>query len=107
MSDLLDVVHYLFEKDRTAMEKDHARARDNMRSSIYVNLYGQKEYKWKMDDESGSTELGSDIDLPMDSADKMAPATLPKYEHKPFIPATPMDVDSPLPVVGLREAPLG
>lgn len=108
MSDLLDVAHYLFEQDHAALDGDQAKARDGLRKSVYMNLYKQKAYKWEM--AAGETTAGSSnaaIDLPMDSADMMGPATLPKYEHKPFIPATPMDVDSPLPIAGLKEAPLG
>jgi hypothetical protein len=108
VSDLLDVAHYMFEQDHAALDEDQAKARDSLRKAVYVNLYKRKTYGWEMaTGNRASGDSSPDIDVPMDSADMMSPATLPKYEHKPFIPATQIDVDSPLPIAGLKESPLG
>ena len=109
MSDFLDVIHAMFEEDMAPQEEDNRRARDHLRRSIYVDMYGEKDYVWTLPERAETTGNAGDsaytqgyVDPPVDAD----PSNI-KLTHKPFVPATPMDVDSPLPIAGLKEAPLG
>jgi hypothetical protein len=48
-SDIMDVLHFLFEEDFTAVAEDHARSRSAIRDTLYSELYGVK-YTFKMKD---------------------------------------------------------
>jgi len=51
-SDMLDVLHFLFEEDFTAVQEDHARSRSAIRDTLYSELYGVN-YSFKMKDPKG------------------------------------------------------
>ena len=46
MSDLLDVLHVMFEDDQLPKTEEDRRARDGIRKSIYVEMYGFPDYTW-------------------------------------------------------------
>lgn len=46
-SDMLDVLHFLFEEDFTAVSEDHARSRSAIRDQLYTEMYGVP-YTFKM-----------------------------------------------------------
>jgi hypothetical protein len=50
-SDMMDVLHFLFEEDFTAVAEDHARSRSAIRDTLYSELYGVT-YTFKMKDPS-------------------------------------------------------
>lgn len=109
MSDLLDVLHVLFEEAQDAASQEQLKARERFREGIYTKLYGYPTYSWVSpsgDSASGSSSQGMSADMiPMD--DEVADPSKITLTHKPYVPPTPMNVDSPLPIAGLKEAPLG
>jgi hypothetical protein len=108
MSDLLDVLHALFEEAQDADTQEALRAREHLRKGIYTKLYGYKQYSWvspESDSPATASSGGTGADMiPMD--EPVDPSKI-KLTHKPYVPPTPIDVDSPLPIAGLKEAPLG
>jgi hypothetical protein len=115
-TDMLDVIHYFFEDDLAVASAEQQEARSNTRSSVYRTLYGTT-YKYaikKSGSEGGSytyaadgSEIptdgfyGTDEDItPFDPNENVKKAT------KPFVPATDMDADSPLPFGRVLDAPL-
>jgi hypothetical protein len=112
MSDLLDVLHVMFEDDQLPKTDDERRGRDGMRRALYVDMYGYPEYAWALPPSSQNASAGSGdsaytrgmIDRPVDMSDPSA-ATL---THKPYTPPTmPLDPDAPLPFGSILDAPLG
>jgi hypothetical protein len=107
MSDLLDVVHVLFEEDSAPVEREVLAARTRMRRGIYMELYGRKSYDW------GSEPEGREERAAPRDAGGTDVATLPavlsgkRLESKPYIPPTPMDASSGAPFGELLDAPLG
>ena len=110
MSDFLDVMHFLFEEDMKPMEEDVRKSRDHLRRSLYVDMYGSKEYSWGSSHSESSgrsgdsaytrTYEGTDVDNAV-SFEKT------KLSHKSYTPPTPVDVDNPLPFGNVLDAPLG
>jgi hypothetical protein len=109
MSDMLDVIHYIFESDSLSISSsEHADAKDAVRSTIYEDLYN-RSYDY------GSKKKGSDfsnIDAPLGDFDDDLPVPVDPFERagnappKPFVPATRMDENSLLPFGGVLDAPL-
>ncbi|URP22169.1 hypothetical protein SEA_BIG4_85 [Microbacterium phage Big4] len=46
-SDMMDVLHFLFEEDFTAVSEDHSHSRSALRDHLYTTLYGTK-YSFKV-----------------------------------------------------------
>ena len=106
MADFLDVIHALFEDSSLANTEEEAKNRERLRSNIYTSLYGYKSYAWVSAD-SGSRSADSSFGQDMMPVDATGEAAESKLTHKPYVPPTPMDVNSPLPIAGIKEAPLG
>jgi hypothetical protein len=97
-SDLLDVLHYLFEEDLRVSSGEEAKAVEESRKLIYGNLYN-RPYKYART-QSNSTSTGGD------SFDDFAPITpYTPSKPKPYIPPTDFDPNSGIP--GLIEPTLG
>lgn len=111
---MLDVIHYYFEEDLAVSTAEQQQARSDTRSSVYRTLYGTI-YKYGISKTSSSssdvfTADGSQIPTdgffdnnditPFDPTDN-TPKTV-----KPFVPATDMDADSPLPFGRVLDAPV-
>jgi hypothetical protein len=106
MPDLLDVLHVMFEDASSGASREELEAREDLRKSIYTQLYGYKEYNW-VTDKSKSASAGGTYNSDMLPDDAAVDTTERKLTHKPYVPPTPINVDSPLPIAGLKEAPLG
>jgi hypothetical protein len=106
MADFLDVLHVLFEEASSAGTQEESENRERLRANIYRDLYGYTDYAW-VSKSSGNTSADSSFGSDMIPVDATGDPSASRLTHKPFIPATPMDVDSPLPIAGLKEAPLG
>jgi hypothetical protein len=113
-TDMLDVIHYYFEEDLAVSTAEQQQARSDTRSSVYRTLYGTT-YKYGISKTSSSNSdvftadgsqiptdgfFGNDDITPFDPTDN-TPKTV-----KPFVPATDMDADSPLPFGRVLDAPL-
>ena len=106
MADFLDVLHALFEESGDAPSPEARDAREAMRQNIYTRLYGYKKYEWvspKSNAASDTSAFGSDM-MPVDATGEESGSEL---THKPYVPPTPTNVDSPHPIATLKEPPLG
>jgi hypothetical protein len=89
MSQMLDVIHYLFEEDSRYTTAEEAEALSEMRTALYGVLYGTTyNYRVKVDKSGNSSGM-------------------PGNATKPYIPPTDFDADSPLPFGSLLDSPLG
>jgi hypothetical protein len=103
-SDMLDIVHFLFEEDNTYSTPEGAESRSKLRTLLYGKLYN-KEYKFPYNSSGTSYNYSTDIDapelaIPSDSYGYDSEDVLPKPDKgptKPFVPTTDFNSDSPLP----------
>lgn len=106
---MVDVIHYFFEQDNTYVSREEAMSTSEVRKSLYENLY-EKEYKYYIDPSvfdpenknRGGRQYVADsnfVDEPFDP--------LRKSERKPFVPATELKDEQPLPFGAVLDAPLG
>ena len=110
-SDMLDVLHFLFEEDFISSSEEEARSRSAVREVIYRDMY-EHEYAFPLNNPSGvsnasnlaEAETYDDLDAEL-SAD-IDPFSPRKPETKPFIPVSTFDVTAAKPFDGL-DAPLG
>lgn len=110
-SDMLDVIHFLFEDDMAAASGEQSEARSQVRTILYREFY-EKEYRYKSDSSSRSDYRssgpayadGSPIDT-FDDLEAFDPLEKSK-PTKPFIPTTNFDPDSMLPFGKDLDAPL-
>jgi hypothetical protein len=110
-SDMLDVIHFLFEDDLAAASGEQSEARSNVRTILYREFY-EKEYRYKSESSSrsGSNSSGSTYadGSPIDTFDDIEPFD-PLEKSRPtksFIPATNFNPDSFLPFGKDLDAPL-
>lgn len=98
----------MFEESQEAGSSEQLKAREQFRKNIYTGLYGYKSYEWvSPEDNSASVASSQGTGADMIPMDEVSDPSKIKLTHKPYVPPTPIDVDSPLPIAGLKEAPLG
>ena len=102
-SDMLDVIHYLFEEDMRFSSGEQAEAVGKSREILYKQLY-DVEYIFS----AASKSSRSDGRQSFDDFDNLEPFDPKKKVTKPYIPPTQFDPDSGLPMTGngLLESPL-
>ena len=113
-SEMLDVIHFLFEDDMAAASGEQAEARSKVREVLYRNFY-EREYKYKSHSNSGNRSSGLSGPTyadgsPIDGFDDDIEPFDPMQESKPvkpFIPATEINPDAVLPFGKDLDAPLG
>jgi hypothetical protein len=99
-SDMLDVIHYLFEEDLRVSSAEESEAVSKIRETMYPLLYG-RPYK--------SVFTSSDTKYNMSTASSgptPANSTPPGSERKPYIPPTQFDPDSVVPFGEKLDSPL-
>lgn len=103
-SDMLDVIHYLFEEDSLGPSGEFLEARSSARESIYSMIYGAK-YKYSI--KSSNTSSQYDRNSFMANGDDITPfdPESASFETKPYIPPSDFDPDSYLPFGGSLEPP--
>jgi hypothetical protein len=91
MSDMLDVIHFMFEEDSRYLSQEEVESVSATRTQVYETLYGVTyNYKVKARSKTNSTSTGvPDLD-----------------EVKPYVPPTEFDPESSNPFGSLLEAPL-
>lgn len=101
-SDMLDVLHYLFEDDLHVGSAEEADAKDKVRISIYESMYN-KTYKFANPKSSTDNDYGFDeLDDPVNFSPDI------QTETKPYFPPTDFNPDAANPFGGaLRETPMG
>jgi hypothetical protein len=96
-SDMLDVIHYIFEEDMRFSTAEESKATDAIRVSLYRDFY-ETEYKYAASANRSTAQSGE-----FDGFDSVTPYS--PTATKPYIPPTQFDPDMGLP--GLIEPPIG
>ena len=106
VSDMLDVVHYLFEKDAIVTSEAEFETKNSARDVIYDSVYNKKyAYSNKNSKYSYSDAQAYDSE-PFDEFDNYVPNKTNNV--KPYVPPTNFNPDSDNPFGSvLREGPLG
>ena len=103
---MLDVVHYLFEKDATITSEAEFDTKNSVRDIIYETVYERKFAYSAKNSKDFSSDARSRNSEPFDEFDNYVPSTTNNV--KPYIPPTNFNPDSDNPFGSvLREAPLG
>jgi hypothetical protein len=97
-SDMLDVLHYLFEEDLRVASSEEIKSVEESRKLIYGTLYN-RPYKYAQTKGRSTSNSGDNFD----NFDPITPYT--PNATKSYIPPTEFDPDSGLP--GLIEPALG
>lgn len=113
-SEMLDVIHYIFEEDLFTSSNEESEHKSKLRSSIYINMY-ERTYKYSTptSNRGVSTTASGDILPPLDDEfeiktfDPNKDIKPHKTKPKPYVPATNFNPDSPLPFGKNIDAPLG
>jgi hypothetical protein len=107
-ADLLDVLHYMFEKDLMVASSEESDAKDRLRSAIYENLYGRpydygssiaNQLPLGMVPEDHYPLEDEDI-VPFDPLTKSRPT-------KAYTPTTKFNPAAANPYHGVLDAPMG
>jgi hypothetical protein len=109
MSEMLDVMHYIFEEDMTFSTGEQADAQTEIRKSLYKELY-HKDYKYNRSSGKKNTASGfDDIDGLMEADEPIVPVDPVKESQKvkAYTPTTKLNSDSPLPFGNVLDAPIG
>jgi hypothetical protein len=104
-SDLMDVIHYLFEEDIYYVSKEQGESREKTRKMIYNEFY-KKEYEYSLFEEKQNFDF--DTIGPEENVEEIKPFDISEKSRKikPFVPATSMDEESPMPFGRIIDAPL-
>lgn len=83
---MMDVLHFLYEDDFTAMTEEHMQSRSALRDSIYNDLY-YVDYPFKLKKQPGKSAGGNITDVQhvseFESLDNVKPVD-PKKANDPF-----------------------
>lgn len=108
-SDMIDVIHFLFEDDLNVPSSEVMEARSSIRKTIYESMYGEP-YKYEYKSKNNVSASGKD---PFDSdnfyGEDLTPfdPSAPPKPTKPYTPPTDFSEDSALPFGEVLDAPLG
>ena len=105
-SEMLDVLHYLFEEDLLGAHPELAEAKSDIRNMIYQDLY-QDTYNYGIKGggkKYNETEKGFPSDGLYEDLKPFDPLAGPT---KPYIPPTDFNGESPLPFGSVLDGPLG
>jgi len=104
-SDMLDVIHYLFEEDMRYSSGEQAEAVEKSREIIYKQLYN---VDYLFSGNSSRSSRNANNGGSFNDFDDIQPFDPKKKVTKPYIPPTQFDPDTGLPMSGngLLEAPL-
>ena len=114
-SDLVDVIHYMFEEDMFVATGEEAEHKSSVRTTLYRDFY-DKEYMYKVSSSSKNTYGGSSyadgtllppLDEEFDTSDIEPFNPNKKSKPKPYVPPTNFNPDSALPFGKDIDAPLG
>ena len=106
MSDMVDVLHYMFEEDMRFASAEQAEAISKSRSMLYRELY-EKEYTYKFSTGIGSVAASIDEPLGYDDVSDIRPFDAERQATvKPYVSPTKIDEDSARPFGTTLDAPL-
>lgn len=104
-SDMLDVIHYIFEEDMAPSTGEQAEARSRVRSIIYREFYN-KEYGYQASTDKNSRSYIDDPINGFEEDDRIVPFD-PMQKAKPYVPATKVNPRTSNPFGGSIDGPLG
>jgi hypothetical protein len=107
-SEMLDVIHFLFEEDNTYVSKEDVISNSELRKYLYEGLYNKK-YKYYIDpSDFDVTKKSRGRNYVSDSSFDDTPFDpLAEGSHKGFTPATELKEDEYLPFGPALEPPIG
>lgn len=115
-SDMLDVIHFIFEDDLFAATKEESEHKSHVRTVIYNNFY-ERQYKYAANGSSSKsfTTASGELLPPLDEEFNVKPfdpnenskSSSVKTKPKPYIAPTNFNPDSVLPFGKNIDAPLG
>lgn len=106
MSDMVDVLHYMFEEDMRFVSAEQAEAISRSRSMLYRDMY-EKEYSYKFSTGIGSVATSIDQPLGHDDTSDIRPFDAERQAAvKPYVSPTKVDEDSARPFGTTLDAPL-
>jgi hypothetical protein len=107
-SDLVDVLHYMYETDLFSAGADLQEAKDSARNIIYEQMY-EREYIYSTT--QSRTQDYSLLEPPLNDdgplPEPLNPRAMGKRPTKSFTPATKFHPDAANPYLGVLDAPLG
>ena len=109
-SDMVDVLHYLFEEDMNFSSQEQAEARSKTRENLYSSMYNMT-YKYAFKSKQNNTNQFIDPDtIPTEDGpglDDIKPFN-PKEQQptKAYVPPTDFNPDSANPFMGTLDAPM-
>lgn len=101
MSNMLDVIHYIFEEDSTFISQEQFQSRDSVRVKMYRELY-ERSYKYSRAPRQNDGIADFDDDF-----EDLTPMDPLKPPTKGYTPPTDFDPDSLNPFGGVLDAPIG
>jgi hypothetical protein len=109
-SDMVDVLHFMFEEDLYAATGEEAIHKSKIRTTLYREFY-KKEYDYTVDDSSNNSYSADGSLLPpLDDEfglEPFNPDNPVKPKTKAFVPTTKFSPNSALPFGRDVDAPLG
>lgn len=106
MSDMVDVLHYMFEEDMRFVSAEQAEAISKSRSMLYRDMYS-KEYMYKFSTGIGSVASSIDPPLGYDDASDIRPFDAERQAGvKSYVSPTKIEEDSTRPFGTTLDAPL-
>jgi hypothetical protein len=103
-TDMIDVIHYLFEQDTIFVSEEQMRSHSGVRVAIYETLYGVP-YKYKVPDKKTGNQrayVAEDMEtLSTEESRDIKPFNPKEQPTKPFTPATTFDPEAANPFGGL------
>jgi hypothetical protein len=109
-SDMLDVIHYLFEQDVLFVSGEQVAYKDTFRKNLYENLYNST-YKYANKSELDGSYGMDALDAPLAEApieeDKIRVFSPREKTAKPYTPPTEVKADDIKPFGSVLDAPIG
>lgn len=103
-SEMLDVIHYFFEEDVSMKAQEELNSRNNLRSSLYDELYSGMYGKSVPSTQSNDlSNLDDEEDFEMDAPVEPFNPRKPKS----YVPPTPMSDNAAKPFGDILDAPIG
>jgi len=109
-SDMIDVIHYLFEEDTVFFSTEQAAYKDSLRGNLYRDMY-EREYKYMNQSDSNGSYGMDTLDAPLAEApieeDKIRVFSPREKTAKPYTPPTEVKADDIKPFGSVLDAPIG
>lgn len=104
--ELVDILHYMFEEDLMASTKEESDVKDEVRKTIYRDLYNT-EYLFGISERSSKRTYTASGEFLEDSYDDIVPFDpTVKQERKGYIAPTNFDENSSKPFGDILDGPL-